>query len=156
LHDTLGGVAPTDLDDFIEEEERPQIYGPQNMGDFVAKLYVTQNAPHYPSWEGFIRSGFEAVDDIPLVTSTGAALILALQPENLHFAFTFGTLGRFLLKQEAWQRGYGLKTALNLIYPRNNGGSSGKLVSVDSKRRSGNVMRSRRQANKATSLGLLT
>jgi uncharacterized protein (TIGR04141 family) len=151
LRDTLGGAAPADLDDFIEEEERPRIYGPQNMGDFIAKLYVSQNAPHNPPWEGFIRSGFEAIDDMPLVTSTGAAVVLALQPENLHFAFTFGTLGRFLLKQDAWERGYGLRTALNLIYPRDDSGSSGKLVAVDAKRRSGNVMRSRRQASKATS-----
>jgi deazaflavin-dependent oxidoreductase (nitroreductase family) len=76
LHDTLGGTAPTDLDDFIEEDEQPQIYGPQNMGDFTAKLYVSQNAPHHPSREGFIRSGFEAIDDMPLVTSTGAVVVL--------------------------------------------------------------------------------
>jgi uncharacterized protein (TIGR04141 family) len=151
LRDSLIGVTPTDLDDFIEDDEQPQIYGPQNMGDFTAKLYISQNAPHHPSWEGFIRSGFEAIDDMPLVTSSGAAIILAVQPENLHFAFTFGTLGRFLLKQDAWQRGYGLRTALNLIYPRDDSGNSGKLVAVDAKRRSGTPMRSRRQSSKATS-----
>lgn len=151
LRDTFGGVAPTDLDDFIEEDERPRIYGPQIMGDFTVKLYVSQSVPHNPPWEGFIRSGFEAIEDIPLMTSTGAAVVLALQPENQHFAFTFGTLGRFLLKQDAWQRSYGLRTALNLIYPRDDTGNSGKLVAVDAKRRSGNVIRSRRQASKATS-----
>lgn len=151
LRDTFGGVAPVDLDVYIDEEERPQIYGPLDMGDFVAKLYVSQNAPHHPSWEGFIRSGFAAVEGLPLVTSTGAAVVLVLRPEDQHFAFTFGTLGRFLLKQDGWQRGYGLQTALNLIYPRENGGSPGKLVAVDAKRRSGNVIRSRRQATKATS-----
>jgi uncharacterized protein (TIGR04141 family) len=41
--------------------------------------------------------------------------------------------------------------ALNLIYPRDDSGSSGKLVAVDAKRRTGNVIRSRRQASKATS-----
>jgi len=152
LHDTFGGIAPADLDDFIEEEERPQIYGPQDMGDFIAKLYVSQNAPHNPPWEGFIRSGFETIGKIPSLTSSGAVIILALHPENLHFAFTFGTLGRFLLKPDAWQRGYGLRAALNLIYPRDeSGSSSGKLMAVDAKRRSGNVIRSRRQASKATS-----
>jgi len=151
LRDTFGGFAPSDLDDFIEEDEQPLIYGPLNMGDFIAKLYVSQSAPHHPSWEGFIRSGFEAIEDIPLVTSTGAAVVLELQPEQLHFAFTFGTLGRFLLKRDAWQRGYGLRTALNLIYPRDDSGSSGKLVAVEAKRRSGNVIRSRRQASRATS-----
>lgn len=151
LHDTLAGAVPEDLDDYIDTEERPQIYGPLDMGDFVAKLYVSRSAPHHPPWERFIRSGFEAIEDLPFVASIGAAVILALQPEDQHFAFTFGTLGRFLLKQDAWQRGYGLQTALNLIYPRTGNSSSGKLVAVDAKRRSGNVMRSRRQASKATS-----
>jgi uncharacterized protein (TIGR04141 family) len=86
-----------------------------------------------------------------MVASTGAALILSLQPGDQHFAFTFGNLGRFLLKQEAWRRGYGLRAALNLIYPRSDGRSSGKLVAVDAKRRSATTMRSRRQTSKATS-----
>lgn len=151
LHDTFGGVAPADLDDYIDEEERPQVYGPLDMGDFVAKLYVSQSPPHRPVWEGFIKSGFGSIEDLPSVASTGAAVVLALRPGDQHFAFTFGTLGRFLLKQDAWQRGYGLQTALNLIYPRENSGSPGKLVAVDAKRRGGNVIRSRRQASKATS-----
>jgi uncharacterized protein (TIGR04141 family) len=152
LHDTFGGIAPTDLDDYIDlENERPQIYGPENHGDFIVKLYISTNAPHRPPWEGFIKSGFESIEDLPLVSSVGAAIVLALQPGNQHFAFTFGNLGRFLLKQDAWQRGYGLQTALNLIYPRDDTGRLGKLVAVDAKRRTGNIIRSRRQASKATS-----
>lgn len=152
LHDTYGGVAPEEFDNYIDEDERPRIYGPQDMGDFVATLYISANTPHRPTWEGFIRSGFENIDGLPQVTSIGAAIVLELRPEKQRFAFTFGTLGRFLLKQDAWRRGYGLQTALNLIYPRGDTSSSGKLVAVDAKRRSGNVIRSRRQASKATSL----
>lgn len=118
LSDTLAGDVPADLDDYIDKEEQPRIYGPLDMGDFVAKLYVSQNTPHRPPWERFIRSGFEAIEGLPLVTSTGAAVVLALRPKDQHFAFTFGTLGRFLLRQGTWQRGYGLQTALNLISPR--------------------------------------
>lgn len=151
LRDTLGGVAPEDLDDYIDEDERPRIYGPLDMGNFVAKLYISESVPHHPAWQGFLKSGFEDVADLPMVASTGAALILSLQPEDQHFAFTFGNLGRFLLKQEAWRRGYGLRAALNLIYPRSDGSSSGKLVAVDAKRRSATTMRSRRQTSKATS-----
>lgn len=151
LRDTLAGAVPADLDDYIDKEEQPLIYGPLDMGDFVAKLYVSQSTPHHPPWERFIRSGFDAVEALPLATSTGAAVVLALRPKDQHFAFTFGTLGRFLLKQDAWQRGYGLQTALNLIYPRAGTSRSGKLMAVDAKRRSGNVMRSRRQASRATS-----
>ena len=75
--------------------------------------------PHLPSWAGFISSGFDGIEQhLPMAASVGAALILKLTPEEEHFALTFGTTGRFLLKQEAWQRGYGLLTALNMIYPR--------------------------------------
>lgn len=151
LRDTLGGVTPEDLDDYIDHESEPQVYGPLDFGDFTAKLYVIQSVPHSPSWEGFIRTGFDAVGQLALVTSSGAAVVVAIQPENLHFAITFGTLGRFLLRSDAWQREYGLRTALNLIYPRDEGENFGKLVALDAKRRGGNTMRSRRQASKATS-----
>jgi len=152
LHDTLGGVAATDLDDYIDlADEQPQTYGPASFGDFIAKLYLSSSEPHPPLWEGFIRSGFDPIEPLPLATSTGAAIVVELQPGGQHFAFTFGTLGRFLLKQEAWQRGYGLRAALNLIYPRGNTSGSGKLVAVDAKQRAGNIMRSRRQASRATS-----
>ena len=140
-----------DLDYIDLEGERPWIYGPVDLGGFRAKLYISASVPHHSLWERFIKSGFDGVDDLPLVSSTGAAVVLALRPESQHFAFTFGMLGRFLLKQDAWQRGYGLQTALNLIYPRGGAGSQGKLVAVDAKRRTGNTIRSRRQASKATS-----
>lgn len=39
---------------------------------------------------------------------------------------------------------------MNLIYPRGAGGSAGKLVAVDAKKRSGDTIRSRQQASKAT------
>ena len=151
LRDTLRGVTPEDLDDYIDDESEPQVYGPLDFGGFTAKLYVSQSDPHSPSWEGFIRTGFDTIGQLPLVTSSGAAVVVALHPENLHFAFTFGTLGRFLLRPDAWQRGHGLRTALNLIYPRDDGESSGKLVALEAKRPGGNTMRSRRQASKATS-----
>lgn len=151
LRDTLGGNEPGDLDDYLDNESEPQVYGPLDFGNFTAKLYVSQSAPHSPPWERFVRSGFDIVGQLPLVTSSGAVVVLALHPENLHFAFTFGTLGRFLLRPDAWQRSYGLRTALNLIYPREDDASTGKLVAVDAKRRGGNTMRSRRQASKATS-----
>lgn len=151
LRDTLGGAAPGDLDDYIDDDERPRAYGPLDMGNFVAKLYVSETVPHHPAWQGFLKAGFDGIDDLPMVASTGAALLLSLRPEGQHFAFTFGNLGRFLLKRESWQRGYGLQAALNLIYPRSDSNGSGKLVAVDSKRRGGTAMRSRRQASKATS-----
>jgi uncharacterized protein (TIGR04141 family) len=151
LHDAAEGAPVTDLDYYIDlEESRPRIYGPVDLGDFEAKLYISVGVPHPPIWRGFVKSGFADMDDPLLVSSTGAAIVVAIQPENQHFAFTFGNSGRFLLRQDAWQRGFGMRAALNLIYPRGDAGTRGKLIAVDAKRRSGNTIRSRRQASKAT------
>jgi uncharacterized protein (TIGR04141 family) len=156
-----------DLDEYIEIEDQapPAIYGPVSRDDFEAKLYVSVGPPHPPVWAGFVHDGFdeaaksadEAVQStadplhLPIASSTGAAIVLRLIPEGHIFAFTFGITGRHLLKHEAWKRGYGLLTALNLIYPRiGAGGGSGKLVAVDAKRRAGEVIRSRQQASRAT------
>src|SRR5580692_2028891 len=162
LHDQLHGKVPEDLDEFIDmEDEAPTIYGPVDRGDFVAKLYVSVGPQHSPGWAAFVREGFQAAPDsavvmphdrgvvLPMVSSVGAAIVLKLVPEARVFAFTFGGTGRFLLKHEAWQRSYGLKTALNLIYPRE-GGGTGRLVAVDAKRRGEEIVRSRQQASRAT------
>src|SRR5262249_43491090 len=112
--------------------------------------YVSVGPPHQPGWAGFVLDGFDSVSKdrsaapaedtpeplhLPLMSSVGAAIILKLVPEGYVFAFTFGITGRFLLKHEAWRRGYGLQTALNLIYPRVGvEGGTGRLVAVDAKR----------------------
>jgi uncharacterized protein (TIGR04141 family) len=166
LHETLLGSVPEDLDEYIDiEDQAPAIYGPVNHSDFEAKLYISVGFPHPPAWAGFVRGGFEeaartgyqseqaAVDPLhlPMISTTGAVIVLRLVPEGHVFAFTFGITGRFLLKHEAWKRRYGLQTALNLIYPRVSVASeAGRLVAVDTKRRSDEVVRSRQQASRAT------
>ena len=162
LHDRLHGSVPDDLDEFIDiADQAPTVYGPVDYGDFIAKLYVSIGPPHPPGWAGFVREGFNAEPDpttgtpddaivaLPVTSSVGAAIVVKLAPEGSAFAFTFGVTGRFLLKHEAWLRGYGLKTALNLIYPRE-GGGKGRLVAVDAKRRGEEIVRSRQQASRAT------
>src|SRR5258708_21447757 len=149
LHTTIGGQA-AELDDFVDfENQHPDVFGPEETDDFIAKLYVSIGIQHPTGWGSFVRSGFADMPDLPFGASVGAAIILKLKPENQSFAFTFGGTGRFLLKQEAWERGYGLLAALNLIYPRSGAGGTGRLVAVDAKRRAGDVIRSRRQASRA-------
>jgi uncharacterized protein (TIGR04141 family) len=149
LHETLLGTVPDDLDQYIDiEDQAPTIYGPVVHGDFEAKLYISVGLPHPPVWAGFVHEGFDevarsgydseqmAIDplQLPMTSSTGAAVVLKLVPEGHVFAFTFGTTGRHLLKHEAWKRSYGLQAALNLIYPRSGAsGGGGRLVAVDAK-----------------------
>lgn len=153
LHRILHGRVPDDLDEYIDlEDQAPEIYGPASTGDFEAKLYVHAGPPHPPGWASFVQDGFDEASNLPLTASVGAAIVLRLIPEGHVFAFTFGITGRFLLKHEAWKRGYGLQAALNLIYPRAAGSASeaGRLVAVDAKKRGGDIIRSRQQASRAT------
>lgn len=166
LHETLLGRVPDDLDAYIDvEDQAPTIYGPVSHSDFEAKLYVSIGLPHQPSWARFLHEGFDdasrsgsetgqVTNDLlqfPMSSSIGAAIVLRLIPEGHIFAFTFGITGRYLLKNEAWKRSYGLRAALNLIYPRVSGsGAAGRLVAVQAKRRSVEVVRSQQQSSRAT------
>lgn len=110
LHNMLGGRAPEDLDDFIDlEDQQPAIYGPADQGDFRAKLYVSIGPPTTPVWTAFVRSGFNELGDFPTTRSIRAVIVLQLIPENEYSALSFGVTGRYLLKQEAWQRSYGYR-----------------------------------------------
>jgi uncharacterized protein (TIGR04141 family) len=154
------------LDEYIDvEDQAPTIYGPVSHSDFEAKLYVGIGLPHQPSWAGFLHGGFDdaarsayesgqvtnGLLQLPMTSSIGAVIILKLIPEGQMFAFTFGITGRYLLKNEAWKRSYGLRAALNLIYPRVSGsGGAGRLVAIKAKRRAVEVVRSQQQSSRAT------
>lgn len=104
-----------------------------------------------------MQDGFGNEFGIPTVAAVGALLVVRLEPEQKYFAFAFGSTGRFLLRAGGWRRGYGLKTAVNLIYPRGLTAeqSRTRLVSVDAKRRGPELLRSRTQASHATTLEAL-
>lgn len=50
-----------------------------------------------------------------------------------------------------WERGYGLRTALNLLYPRSvhTEPGEGRLLALDARRRGGQTVRTRQQASRA-------
>lgn len=131
--------------------------GPQPRQGFSAMLYTWRTSPHPPPWSSFVQEGFGDEFGVPMVAAVGALLVLRLEPERKYFAFAFGSTGRFLLRAGGWRRGYGLKTAVNLIYPRGltEDQSRTRLVSVDAKRRGPERLRSRTQASHATTLEAL-
>ena len=148
LLDVIDGEAATRLRDFVDEEyeERVTETGPIPFTDFEASIFVVTSRTHQPGWAGFIRSGFPDIGFLD-VTSTGALVVLKLNDNtDGYFAFAFGTLGRYMLRMDGTHHGYGLRTAINLIYPKASD-DSGRLVSVDATRRGESIIRSRRQAN---------
>jgi uncharacterized protein (TIGR04141 family) len=146
-----------DFDQFVNlDSENNEIrqFGPVRGADFEAKLYTVLTPPHEPGWASFLADGFTdppAAVEFPRSASSGALLVLRLEGDDApYFAFAFGFMGRHLLRDTAAERAYGLRTALNLIYPRGGSADPGKVVSVDATRRSAGVLRSRLQANRAT------
>ncbi len=127
-------------------------YGPLQGPDFVAHLFVISNFPHDARWASFLRSGFGDSLQLPLASSPAALLVIEVRRRRrtLRFALPFGIAGRFLVAGNGYDRGYGLRTALNVVYRRGSTDSGpARLRAVDSKRRGPTTMRSRAQASEA-------
>jgi len=150
LHRSVGGKPIQDFDDYIALETREiQAYGPVLRPDFAAKLFVLVSESRVPIWAELFREPFKLTSHLG-AASVAAVLVIRLSETVGYFAFTFGPGGRYLLKDDAWERAYGLRVALNLIYPRiEQDNSAARIVAIDAKRRAGETMRSRRQANRA-------
>jgi len=119
LRNEIDGAVVQDFDGYLAAEAGAvEAYGPIAGDGFTSKLFVTSVPPRPPSWISFLDQGFTQADQWPTISSAGALLIVRVdQPALGYFAFTFGTMGRFLLRSDAHRRAYGLRTALNLMYP---------------------------------------
>jgi uncharacterized protein (TIGR04141 family) len=115
---------------------------------FEAQAFLVTPPPHAVPWAAFLSQAFPELA-ITRTAAPSAVLVVKVdrqQQEDLVFAFSFGPAGRFLLRRDVLKRGFGLRTALNLIYPRA-GGDGARLRAVDSKRRGQTIVRSRSQAS---------
>ncbi|MPZ53787.1 MAG: hypothetical protein GEU79_13825 [Acidimicrobiia bacterium] len=156
LRSQIAGHAVEDLHQAIDTGDLTYAeYGPIAGRNFTAFVLVVENVPHEPPWGPFVRSASteSAEVEIPLSNSPGA-LVLVEVPEaesTLRFAFAFGVLGRFLLANNGYQRGFGLRAALNIIYPAGaTTVDAARLRSVDSKRRGPIILRARSQTSEAS------
>lgn len=149
---TPTGQVLTEFEDVLEEDVSVESYGPVEGKHFSACLFVARSGPRRPDWSDFIESGFSDVAIQPAPTAPAALLVARIQPSGrgrprpILFAFAFGPGGRYLLRRDVYERGYGLRTALNILYPRSASGS-GRIRAVDSKRRAATILRSRIQVS---------
>lgn len=152
LRDEIDGSKVQDFDGYLAAELGDvQVYGPTDGDGFETKLYVSSVPPRQPSWIGFLAQGFAQAGQWPTISSAGALLIVRVdEPALGYFAFTFGTLGRFLLRPDAPRRAYGLRAALNLMYPSGDGSNPSRLRSLDSHRHDRSTVRARRQTSTAS------
>lgn len=152
LRNEIDGVAVQDFDAYLAADVGDvQIHGPVAGDGFAAKLFVTSVPPRQPSWISFVDQGFGPADQWPTISSAGALLVVRVdEPALGYFGFTFGTMGRFLLRSDAHRRAYGLRTALNLMYPTGDATNPSRLRSVDSHRHDRSTVRARRQTSTAS------
>lgn len=150
----IDGRPVVDFDDVVDfKDHTVETVGPVQRDDFTAKAYVVDSMPRPVAWAGFVQSGFPGLE-IGWRMSPSALVVVGANPadkdgtgrSDLMFAFAFGLAGRHLLRSDAYERGYGLRTALNLLYPRG-AQEAAMLRAVDSKRRGETTVRARFQVS---------
>jgi uncharacterized protein (TIGR04141 family) len=118
--DEIDGTPVADFDDILDQSAgRTTAIGPVSSRDFEAKLYVLQTMSHDPRWASLLKQGFPEAQ-IPRASSPGALLLIriSVRRKQEYYAFPFGIRGRHLIRSDAYVRGYGLRCALNIMYPR--------------------------------------
>jgi uncharacterized protein (TIGR04141 family) len=119
---------------------------------FEARLYLWAPDAAEPSWAGFLREGFGSSVEVAETAVNRAVVVLRVHYFNAdrYFAIPFGA-GRFLLRTDAFERSYGLRAALNVIYEGDSPDASAALARVrrvDAKTVAQNTLRTLRQANR--------
>jgi uncharacterized protein (TIGR04141 family) len=149
LRNEVDGRSTTKFDDFIDPERTTTAHDLKGTYDFQARLFVAPPEVGPPAWLEPLQAGFGELKEIPDSVSNSAVLIIQVKSGNrtIHFASTFG-FGRFLLRSGSLERNYGLRVAINAIYPKRKKGDDlgfERVRSVDSKTVAANVLRTRRQ-----------
>lgn len=152
LRDSIGGKPVEDMSEFIDKSKNPSVYNLKSRFGFQARLFVASPDIRKPVWVEFLESGFGTLEQIPESVNNSAVLIVAVKrgKQDRHFAFTFG-FGRFLLRPGSYDRNYGMRVALNAVYPKwdhREDMDPNRLRSVDSKTVAANTLRTRRQADR--------
>lgn len=157
LRNPMGGDIDN-LSDLLSEKKADSVksYGPIEVANGQAELFVAESSVHPPDWAGYLKDGFGEDVRIPMVGGASALVIVRVVRAEVidHLAFSFGQ-GRYLLRNDAFERGFGLRTALNVIFEGDDGSEDidpARLRSIDSKRIGEHVLRSRHQVPDLASL----
>lgn len=101
----------------LDEELRLQARKVLKHDLLEGALFVAPRIPIEIRWLDFLESGFGPLDDMTATRPPGALLVVRRKDKGAPwFAIPFGS-GRFLLDQNKTQAMFGLKAALNILYP---------------------------------------
>ncbi len=152
LRDSIAGKPVKELDEFIDKSKNPSAHNLRSRFGFQARLFVAFPDIRKPSWLEFLEPGFGTLGQVPNSVNNSAVLVVKVKrgKRDCHFALTFG-FGRFLLLPGSYDRNYGMRVALNAVYPkrdRKEDMDPNRLRSVDSKTVAANTLRTRRQTDR--------
>lgn len=162
IRDRIDGRDLVEFDDVIDTASsvagRMVALEPITLGDAEARLYLINPAPHQPEWAGFLADGFSNAA-IPMNASAGALLLVRLRHDRKTkmAAYAFGTSGRYLMRDDAYERNFGLRSALNIMFEGDDGGTQidpSRIRSVDGRRLSRQLRRRTQSTHGATLEGL--
>lgn len=147
IRQALDGRPVTDFGQMLRDPASLQTFDWAGSDTFDARLYLAISNPRNPSWLSFLEEGF---GDLAVPASQRLDAILAVRVSYYRrdhfFAFAFGH-GRHLLRPDSYDRGYGLRVALNVIYNAEDQ-LPDRLRSVDSTTVAANTIRTRRQVDR--------
>lgn len=131
----------TDIDSAVRgRDDRPLERFEINTGDLIGTLFVDAPPTRRPDWLPFLED--VAGRDIEHTGNRHVSAVLLLTRRGRTFALSFG-FGRHLLRPDALEPEYGLRTAAGLVDPD-------RLAAVDSRAFEATVLQVRRQSSSGT------
>jgi uncharacterized protein (TIGR04141 family) len=118
IRDEIDGQPVRNFEDAIAEPSALTPHEPISDHNYQARLFVAEPNRKPPPWVEFLEPGFGDLTEVSDSVSNSAVLIAKVEDgKDVFFAITFG-FGRYLLRPDAFVHNYGLRFALNALYPR--------------------------------------
>lgn len=100
--------------DTIKDDVEVNFYDLKPEYEINGSICVGPNTQNPPEWSRFLREGTN--ETIPLLINSSTRAILFIKYTDYIFAFVFG-MGRYLIKEEAIIRDFGIRVVLNSVNP---------------------------------------
>ncbi|MED3501844.1 TIGR04141 family sporadically distributed protein [Brevibacillus agri] len=103
-----------DFRDVIKEDVDVNFFDLHPELELDGVICIGANTHNLPEWYNFLRKGTN--ETIPQLTNSSTRAVLFIRYNGYLFAFVFG-MGRYLIKDEAIIRDFGIKVVLNSVNP---------------------------------------
>lgn len=156
IRTSLDGEDIVAFDQVVRDDKGDlDVYGPEDYGQFTAMLYVRNTPDHALPWQAFVREGFGPDVRFPLMPGSSALVVVAIGEPRQFYALPFGVAGRYLLRDGVFERSFGLRAALNLLFSGDASTATapaGRVQSVDTTLLGTTTMKARKQASRLSTL----